>query len=201
MNLAAEGRLIRGQGRRLQAGLGLDHRGAIPPCGSRKTTALLRRAVSAQKIASRQRPTLPRTFARSTIGAEGLNCRVRNGNGCFPLATATGKLGTQNGKNLRSLSRQSTESGQSDRVRTVREESIGQAERPISTGQLNASLRLHLQPINVVVYHGSSGRPHLEVGFSLRCFQRLSFPDLATQRCRWRDNWYTRGSSIPVLSY
>jgi hypothetical protein len=30
--------------------------------------------------------------ARSTIGAEELNCRVRNGNGCFPLATATGKL-------------------------------------------------------------------------------------------------------------
>ena len=30
--------------------------------------------------------------ACSTIGAEGLNCRVRNGNGCIPLATATGKL-------------------------------------------------------------------------------------------------------------
>ena len=41
---------------------------------------------------SRRRPTLPRTCARSTIGAEGLNCRVRNGNGCFPLATVTGKL-------------------------------------------------------------------------------------------------------------
>ena len=43
------------------------------------------------KIISRQRPTLPHTNACSTIGAEGLNCRVRNGNGCFPLATATGK--------------------------------------------------------------------------------------------------------------
>ena len=30
--------------------------------------------------------------ACSTIGAEGLNCRVRNGNGCIPLATATGKV-------------------------------------------------------------------------------------------------------------
>ena len=40
----------------------------------------------------RQRPTLPPTCASSTIGAEGLNCRVRNGNGCFPLATVTGKL-------------------------------------------------------------------------------------------------------------
>ena len=30
-------------------------------------------------------------FPRSTIGAEGLNCRVRDGIGCFPYAIATGK--------------------------------------------------------------------------------------------------------------
>jgi len=45
------------------------------------------------------------------------------------------------------------------------------------------------------------GRSHLGVGFTLRCFQRLSLPNVATQRCHWRDNWCTRGSSIPVLSY
>ena len=45
------------------------------------------------------------------------------------------------------------------------------------------------------------GKSHLEVGFTLRCFQRLSLPDLATQLCSWRNNWYTRGQSIPVLSY
>ncbi len=28
----------------------------------------------------------------STIGAEGLNCRVRDGNGCYTLAVATGKF-------------------------------------------------------------------------------------------------------------
>src|SRR4028118_251222 len=44
-----------------------------------------------RRITFRQRPTLPHTDACSTIGAEGLNCRVRNGNGCIPLATATGK--------------------------------------------------------------------------------------------------------------
>ena len=33
----------------------------------------------------------------------------------------------------------------------------GQASRPISTGQLNALLRLHTRPINVVVYNGPSG--------------------------------------------
>jgi len=45
------------------------------------------------------------------------------------------------------------------------------------------------------------GRTCFEGGFPLRCFQRLSRPYLATQRCRWRDNWYTRGTSTPVLSY
>ena len=33
----------------------------------------------------------------------------------------------------------------------------GQASRPISTGQLNALLRLHTQPINLVVFQGSLG--------------------------------------------
>ena len=36
-----------------------------------------------------RRPTLPRSCPRSTIGAEGLNGRVRDGNGCGPLAMAT----------------------------------------------------------------------------------------------------------------
>jgi hypothetical protein len=44
-------------------------------------------------------------------------------------------------------------------------------------------------------------RPRLEAGFVLRCLQRLSKLNLATQRCPWRDNWYTIGSAISVLSY
>jgi len=64
----------------------------------------------------------------------------------------------------------------------------------------------HLPPINVIVSHGPlgslrSGSAHLGVGFPLRCFQRLSLPNVATRRCRWRDNRYTSGWSIPVLSY
>ena|GEM_PF-7008441 len=31
-------------------------------------------------------------IGHSTIGAEGLNCRVRDGNGCYTLAVATGKF-------------------------------------------------------------------------------------------------------------
>ena len=33
-----------------------------------------------------RRPTLPPSRDGSTIGAAGLNCRVRNGNGCGPCA-------------------------------------------------------------------------------------------------------------------
>ena len=31
-------------------------------------------------------------YGHSTIGAEGLNCRVRDGNGCFTFAITTGNL-------------------------------------------------------------------------------------------------------------
>ena len=77
--------------------------------------------------------------------------------------------------------------------------------RAISTGQLHASRRFHLQPIDEVVYLGpsglASGRTYLKAGFPLRCFQRLSLPHIATLLCRWHDNRSTRGASIPVLSY
>jgi len=64
----------------------------------------------------------------------------------------------------------------------------------------------HFRPINLVVCQGPypvrpGERSHLEAGFALRCFQRLSIPNVANQPCRWRDNWHTRGSSTPVLSY
>jgi hypothetical protein len=40
-------------------------------------------------VCVRRCPTLPRTCVRSTIGAGGLNCRVRYGAGCFPAAVTT----------------------------------------------------------------------------------------------------------------
>ena len=40
----------------------------------------------------RQRPTLPHVFTCSTIGSEGLNFRVRDGNGWDPFDKATGNL-------------------------------------------------------------------------------------------------------------
>ena len=76
----------------------------------------------------------------------------------------------------------------------------------VSTGNLKILLFLQLRPINQVVYLGSlagkpAWNPNLGIGFTLRCFQRLSVPDIATQPCPKRDNWYTRGQSFPILSY
>jgi hypothetical protein len=42
---------------------------------------------------------------------------------------------------------------------------------------------------------------NLGSGFPLRCFQRLSLGCVATQRCSGRNNWYTRDTLSPVLSY
>ena len=72
--------------------------------------------------------------------------------------------------------------------------------RLFSTPRLNALPHLHLEPINVVVFHESM-IPNLGVGFPLRCFQRLSRPDLATQQCSWRNSWQTRGQFFSILSY
>lgn len=38
-------------------------------------------------------------------------------------------------------------------------------------------------------------------GFALRCIQHLSVPVIATQLYHERDNWNTRGPSVPILSY
>ena len=61
--------------------------------------------------------------------------------------------------------------------------------RPISTHQLRTLPYFHLKPIYLVVFKGSywlsSGISYLEGGFTLRCLQRLSLPDLATLPCTW----------------
>ena len=76
-----------------------------------------------------------------------------------------------------------------------------QVGRAISTGQLRALPRFHIRPIDVVVFHGSSGRTCFEAGFPLRCLQRLSIPYIATLHCGWRHNRSTRDTFTPVLSY
>ena len=73
--------------------------------------------------------------------------------------------------------------------------------RLISTSHLHALLRFQIRPINPVVSWEPQTKPHLKTGFPLRCFQRLSLPYVANQPCPWRNNWHTRGTSVPVLSY
>jgi hypothetical protein len=73
--------------------------------------------------------------------------------------------------------------------------------RAIRTSKLNTSLCLHTWPIDGVVFPGSQAKPSFEVSFTLRCFQRLSRPYIATRQCGWRHNRSTRGTFLPVLSY
>lgn len=72
--------------------------------------------------------------------------------------------------------------------------------RRISTPRLNILLCLDLVPINLIISQGPQMISNLGIGFPLRCFQRLSMPDIAAQQCHWRDSWQTRGQFTPVLS-
>ena len=139
---------------------------------------------------------LSRALRRSTIGAEGFHGRVRDGIGWFTLAMTTGPP-------KRGIDKIVCRCWFKAYLCWVcRYAGAGlQADRAISTGKLRTLLRFHTRPIDVVVFHGSQGRPGFEVGFPLRCLQRLSLPYIATLLCRWRDNRSTRGTSTPVLSY
>ena len=158
---------------------------------------------------------LSRVLRRSTIGAAALNGRVREGTGCFARAMTTKP------RKQHRLARglwYARKGFTSVLLFQVLHACFGmlidlagfyflavsgsnQAYRAISTSQLKALLLLHLWPIDVVVFHGSQGRPCFEGGFTLRCLQRLSCPNIATQHYRWHDNWSTSGSFTPVLSY
>ena len=72
--------------------------------------------------------------------------------------------------------------------------SVSSMHRCTSTPDLSTSYSLRV----LTTFVGTS---HLGGGFTLRCLQRLSLPDLATQLCHWYDNWCTSGLSSPVLSY
>ena len=64
-----------------------------PGFGSHRPGLLTLRAqrIGCALVLIGQRPTLPHTRACSTIGAAGLNYRVRDGNGWDPCATITQK--------------------------------------------------------------------------------------------------------------
>ena len=138
---------------------------------------------------------LSRALRQSTMGAGAFHGRVRNGIGCShpAITTRSAKCKLNNFKKLVSCAMPHLTMGTSNEN--------NQVNRAISTGKLHALPHLHTRPINVVVFHGSQGNTSFEVGFPLRCLQRLSRPYIATLLCRWHDNRSTRDTSIPVLSY
>ena len=104
------------------------------------------------------------TWWGSTIGDGGLNFSVRYGKRWFPAAIATAIYCLRD-SNADSVQRLAFSSGYP---------SPQERFRAISTGRLKTSLPLHLLPIDVVVSHDTQRKSHLEDGFALRCFQRLS---------------------------
>ncbi len=167
-------------------------------------------------------PTLPQPIGCSTIGAAGLSFQVRNVAGRFPGAVTTTSLCVQHcSPRFLLVSTLCVVGGCGLIVVRIVVAAVdcslllyphawcgllfsvgplvpvgSRAPRGASTSGLSTrSSGGGLSP------HWGAWKPHLGAGFPLRCFQRLSLPNVANQPCTWRYNWHTRGSSIPVLSY
>ena len=91
---------------------------------------------------NRRHPTLPGACAPSTIGASGLDFSVRNGKRYFPVAMTA------------EMSRGAPLTAREPSKLHSNLTCSKSRPRAISTGQLNALLRLHRPPIDVVVFHG-----------------------------------------------
>ena len=159
-------------------------------------------------IGIRQRPTLPGRLQPSTIGAERLNFCVRYGNRWDPFAITTGIL----------LGFRTLKTAHPDFLHLAKNQFfqfslwshlfsqifLRSSPRPISISKLlrypiyTADLSPGSLPGVLLL---SNGILILEVGFTLRCLQRLSRPHFASQLCPWQDNCCTSDAFTPVLSY
>ena len=156
----------------------------------------------------RQCPTLPGRLQPSTIGAERLNFCVRYGNRWDPFAITTGILSsTSYSENRTSRFLLHLAKNQSSIFPLVSLDSqifFRSSPRPISISKL-LRYRIYTADLSPGSLPGvlllSNGILILEVGFTLRCLQRLSRPHFASLLCRWHDNSCTSGASTPVLSY
>ena len=155
----------------------------------------------------RRRPTLPRPLGRSTIGAAGLNGRVRDGNGCGPCALVASDLERSDG--LRSVGVAPRDARRRANIRVLCSWCLGVIKPHGRLGPLRSE-GLASRPRAAYRRGGlprpfrslkGTGRVHLGDGFPLRCVQRLSVPIIATRRCPWQDSRDTSGSSDSVLSY
>ena len=125
-----------------------------------------------QGHSSRHRPTLPGPCGPSTIGVDGLNGRVRNGNGCGPITRSTGNSAPESFLQLTNRKVKRLLLDTKMRL-SLTADSYGLASwitpLPHPTDQSNSLLEAFR-------FHKGTGTSHLEVGFTLRCFQRLSRP-------------------------
>ena len=175
----------------------------------------------------RRRATLPHPVGCSTIAVPGLSFRVRNGTGRLTWAMAAANL-LLYGQTLGSaglVAAWEPDGGRDALVRLVfipcslscgmvRSRMlafqpglddcvafrplvpVGSTPRGASTSGLSTTCSAWgLQQLE------AARNAYLGAGFPLRCFQRLSLPNVANRPCHWRDNRHTRGSSTQVLSY
>ena len=125
-------------------------------------------------------------FKESTIGAKKLNFRVRNENGCTLLA----KSPTSNFQTVTfAYPYITTFTHQIAQNFSV----LPCATFPmrITSDQYTSAASITGLPPSAYQPDHLSGDlmiPNLQVGFPLRCFQRLSIPNIATQQCRWHDS-------------
>lgn len=150
----------------------------------------------------RRCPTLPQVPTCSTIGAERLSFRVRNGAGRFPFAMITVTLWSYcRTSPVGGGSRPLLENRTVDAYIFVGEQALGLLVSVSSMHCCTSTSDLSTRWSSGGLTRLFCGNPHLETCFPLRCFQRLSLPNVANQPCPWQDNWHTRGLSVPVLSY
>ena len=143
-----------------------------------------------------RRATFPHPLECSILAADAFHVRVRDGNGWFHVALPPD---LSRNRDLAALPFENCLVGN-------RSHCYRSSPRPISTARLQTLLPFYLRPINLVIYEGSYlvdpvGELIFRWASNLDAF---SFYPLRTQLpgiCRWRDNPYTGGPSVPVLSY
>ena len=138
-----------------------------------------------EPVRSRPRTHRPRTHTQIGLGSTHLN---RGGGAPARRICSRGGTGRAGGRN--GGERRGNRGDPPSAMSTGRLRSVARRPPPASQpGRLPGAFLV------------SDGETRLGAGFPLRCFQRFAHPDVATQRCRFPDNWHTSGPSSPVLSY
>ena len=126
-------------------------------------------------------------YPPNIVAADAFHNRVRDGSEWFHTAMNTRIVKHSQGLNLENCIGSAAFATRLIETKSFRQEPKSwSSPRSISTPPLHPLLDFHVEPINGCSPRDLTGLPHgnthLEVGFPLRCFQRLSTPHMATQR-------------------